>query len=226
MFGYPVVTLNNDGIHTKNLPIVLSLLREKNVRLVYWFVDPENIILNRAAITNNGILADEKVFYEYDVDNIEPILSSERIKSALNSPATDTLRSLVFQSGVFSRFKIDTHFVNGEYEKLYSAWLEKSLSGEYADEVFVYELDGKEVGIITLQNKGTYTSIGLLAVDSQYRGQHIGSALLSQAIKTTKEMGCTKIEVVTQKKNTIACSFYEKNGFSLKRQENIYHFWL
>lgn len=35
-----------------------------------------------------------------------------------------------------------------------------------------------------------------------------------------------QINVFTQKQNSLACAFYEKNGFSPTSTEYVYHLWL
>jgi len=36
----------------------------------------------------------------------------------------------------------------------------------------------------------------------------------------------SEIDVVTQKFNIPACRFYEKNGYSIKNIEYVFHLWL
>lgn len=39
-------------------------------------------------------------------------------------------------------------------------------------------------------------------------------------------MNVSVIYFVTQKANKLACKFYEKNEFTIKSVENIYHIWI
>ena len=46
------------------------------------------------------------------------------------------------------------------------------------------------------------------------RGSGVGSSLLNAAISTAREQGCQRITLLTDSTNTIAHSFYEKQGFT------------
>lgn len=224
-FGYSVAAITLSSASSELLSNVLQEMKDENIRLAYWFIQPNDILSSQTAAANNGTLIDEKMTYMMNLPTDVPKISSE-IKSSLFSETTDSLLTLILQSGICSRFHTDQHFKHGEYKILYKEWLRKSLNAEKADEVFTYIVDNKEVGIITLEKKEKKSIIGLLAVDSSYRNMHIGSKLMFAAMSKAKEWECTTIEVVTQKANKAACAFYEKIGFTVKKQENIYHFWL
>ena len=52
-----------------------------------------------------------------------------------------------------------------------------------------------------------------LVVDTSARGSGVGNKLLSRAIEDAKEIGCSEIEVSTEKSNEKAQEFYKKHGF-------------
>lgn len=226
LFGYKVAKINASNLELSDLERTLSKLSNENVRLVYWFIDPKDEVSNKAAKENNGFLADEKVTY---VKTIFPSskynIYSENIKSYLYKPMNKQLLSLSLQSGVYSRFKIDPHFINNEFETLYTEWLRKSLSGILAKQVLVYVKEG-EVGFITIGKKNGCGAIGLFAVGAQFRGRSIGRQLVEAAFIEAAKLGCGKMQVVTQKENDTVCKLYEKLGFTVDRIVNVYHFWL
>lgn len=227
LFGYTVARLGND-VRSENLREVLQELKDKNVSLVYWFVDPFIADCNKAAKDNNGICVDEKVTYSIDTESVEEITDNNiNVHSYSKKNISEELMLLALQSGVHSRFSIDKHFVHNEYKKLYSAWIEKSILHKIAFDVIVYAgCDNHVKGFISLESKGANGSIGLLAVDKNFRGKSIGKTLVKEACVRFNKQGYKKVMVTTQRKNITACHFYENLGFSLVKTENVYHFWL
>lgn len=80
-------------------------------------------------------------------------------------------------------------------------------------------------GMITLGEKDGRGDIGLLAIDSKYRGKGIGMSLINAAENEFKKI-FKEGQVVTQQDNQAACSLYEKSGYEIEKVESIYHIWL
>ena len=138
----------------------------------------------------------------------------------------EQLQKLALQSGVFSRFKVDKHFNNGEFKKLYLKWIEDSINKSIADKVIIYEEHGQNCfGFVTLKFKNYFSEIGLIAVDENSRGKGIAKKLLNYADQSTLLHGLEQIEVVTQYKNVPAMKLYEKAGYQIVSKKYIYHLW-
>jgi GNAT superfamily N-acetyltransferase len=76
---------------------------------------------------------------------------------------------------------------------------------------FVPEHEGRVVGTsTTILYEGRFAWIGMVIVDSQYRGQGIGTALLERAIRylDSRNVPCMKLDATPQGK-----PLYEKLGF-------------
>jgi dTDP-4-amino-4,6-dideoxy-D-galactose acyltransferase len=227
LFGYRVARLDRD-LSPKKLGTALSRLRGEHVKLVYWFVDPKDEVKSRAAAANEGKMVDEKVTYVITLDSrsVERKGDLSLISYGKKEP-DEELTTLALQSGQFSRFRIDKHFTHNEYEKLYTTWVRRSVARLIATDVLVcVDADRGIFGFVTMEMKGGMGSIGLLVVDERSRGKSIGKALVEAVLARFKKLGHRRVFVTTQKKNVIACKFYEKLGFVLYKQENVYHFWL
>src|SRR5690606_27130927 len=62
----------------------------------------------------------------------------------------DQLLQLTLESGEYSRFAIDKNFVNNEYRKLYTKWIENSIDKINAIEVLL-AVEGESIlGFVTL----------------------------------------------------------------------------
>lgn len=78
--------------------------------------------------------------------------------------------------------------------------------------------------MLTYKNDGSLYDIGLVAVAPDQAGKGIGTQLM-QALFRRLGAG-TVVDVATQKRNLLACRYYEKNGFKVKSIQNIYHLWI
>ena len=82
--------------------------------------------------------------------------------------------------------------------------------------IFFADVDGKPVGqikVVPWWNKFAY--IEELAVDTEFRGKGVGSALMRRAIEWARTQHFPGIMLETQDNNVPACKLYEKYGFVL-----------
>lgn len=224
VFGYPVGVLSLKG--SDDPAKLKQLIVESPYKLVYSFIHPEDKD-NFSLVQANGLLVDTKVVYQKKLTSEESGAVQE-VKSLKDYPKEeyyDRLLKLAFESGVYSRFRTDSNFTNQEFQKLYKIWLNKSLDQSIADHVWLREDEGFPTGFVTEKLKSNVLEIGLIAVDQKYRGLGIGSILLKQVEHNAFSKKAHFVEVATQKANKGACSFYERNGYSIKEEINIYHFW-
>lgn len=225
-FGYKVARVDADNIGLTQLNKLIKELSGNDVRLVYCFADSMDTTSNKTAKVCDGFLADEKVTYIRNVaEKIKPV-NDTNVTSYLGKPLNSRLRYLALEAGIYSRYRIDPNFKNGEFEKLYSEWIKKSLSAEIAKDVLVYRIKNKEMGFVSLEDKDGRCNIGLIATDPQYRNKGVGTKLVEASLRRAAAWKYKEIEVVTQKSNIIAGKFYEALGFEIKSIVNIYHFWL
>ena len=83
--------------------------------------------------------------------------------------------------------------------------------------IFFAYLDEELAGEIRLRkNWNGYAYIDSIAVDSKYRHQGLGRALIQQAIEWAKTKGFPGLMLETQDNNVPACGFYERCGFELR----------
>jgi dTDP-4-amino-4,6-dideoxy-D-galactose acyltransferase len=225
-FGYKIASVRIPKLTEKDLRRLINDLQIDNYRLAYCYVDPSDEISNNSLLNTCGFIADEKVLFIKKIGKLDNLMHSSNICSYKSDFTSEKLKLLAFQSGMYSRFKLDEKFVNNEYEKLYFEWIDKSVKKEIADEILVYYKDKEEKGFVTLSMKNKIGSIGLIAVDEKERGNSIGKELMKAAFSTFKAKDILNVEVVTQKANTRACEFYKSLGFEVGTVENIYHLWI
>lgn len=138
----------------------------------------------------------------------------------------DSLLPLAYESGKYSRFKLDENFAELQFKQLYKMWLKNSLNGELADMVYFYIKEKEIVGFITISLKNKeYAQLGLLAVHDGHQGKGIGRRLLEKAENYIIGKNRKFVVLPTQKHNIGACAFYKKNGYLISEETLIEHLW-
>ena len=228
-FGFIVARLAPHRLTADELERTLALLKKQKVSLVYWACDPLDKDSQQAAKLFGGFLADRKITYEIDLQNVTNAnfrQDSETIEEYIEPVLDSQLEALALKSGIFSRFKVDPKFSKEQYERLYTLWVRNSVNNTMADIVFVAKYRGNIVGMVTARKKQDYGQIGLISVDESMRGKNLGMSLVSKALEWSILQGCKVAQVVTQADNVAACKLYDKCGYHIKKTEHFYHFWL
>ncbi len=228
--GFSVARLTAHQLSSAELAAILVECQTARIKLVYLSADPVDDYTAQTARVAGARLVDRKITYlkplplQKEMNGVENKWDASIISS---TTYTTQLEALAWQSGEFSRFRLDNRFAPQVYHKLYSLWLHNSLSGQLARMVLVYRTDtGDELGLLTLGEKNGRADIGLLAVGAASRGKRLGKRLVSAACLQALHWGYSEIQVVTQRDNQLACHFYERCGFYLAHEENIYHLWI
>ncbi|MDJ0364548.1 GNAT family N-acetyltransferase [Hymenobacter sp. H14-R3] len=217
--------LTTTGQSAAALRSAIAAARNAGQRLLYMVADPADAVVVAVAKATGAWLADRKVTFVMPLSPSRTFQPVAAIGTATHySPQ---LESLAWQSGEYSRFRLDTHFAPTVFQALYSQWLRNSLAGIIAQRVLVWrDAAGRELGLLTLGEKNGRADIGLLAVDAVARGQRVGQQLVAAAQAQATAWGYAQLQVVTQRDNEPANRFYEKCGFRLAHEEHIYHLWL
>lgn len=225
-FGYKVGALFYSGEQEVSVVQLLDFIKKSDFELIYF--SGENFSASdRKLLENRATFYESKVYLKKEIKQLlqgNNILNDIQLRSMIGEVADDHLLSLAYQSGLFSRFKMDRGFIAHEFEKLYKEWLTKSVAGEIADEVFVLaDEEAGYKGFVTVKLEDDFSDIGLIAVNEKHRGQHIGSSLLRAVEKYSLEKGKKHVQVVTQEINSRALNFYLKNDFQLFKKLELFH---
>lgn len=226
-FGFSIglLTLNKNTGKVSDLVKVLANAKKQKIKLLYCLLSPEMIHQNKLMQEVNATLVDEKLTYRKMLTPSDIIAFQEITEYKLSVP-TSELYDLAQQSAEYSRFKTDLNFPENSYIKLYTQWMDNSVNKSFADCIYVFNVQNKIKGMITLKNASSHGIISLIGVDTQMRGQQIGTKLIDTANNYFYKQGFRFMDVVTQKANAPACNFYTKNGFAIHSLVNVYHLWL
>ncbi|MCU0422366.1 MAG: GNAT family N-acetyltransferase [Bacteroidia bacterium] len=213
-FGYPIGRIDVGQQTSLNL----KMLNLYEYKLIYLFSEKELLDVDNKE--NPIQLVDIKVQLGKSV-NPNAIINQHIVRIYSLS---EQLIKLALQSGAYSRFKLDTHFKNNEFERLYTTWITNAID-DTSTVVYGYIYEGFLAGFITLSIKNNSADIGLIAVDEQKRGLQVGTKLLATADAFAVEQGIEKITVNTQFENKTAMNFYIKNNYNILNRSYIYHLW-
>lgn len=222
-FNLNVAQIPSSIVDQHELQKSLKALKEKKVDLAYWSAEKRLPLLATKKL--NATLVDEKKTYGILLES-EPATPLSTITPYHSSFGISDLERLAIQSGVYSRFAVDPQIQKEQFEDLYKTWIRRSISKEIADEVFVVPQNNQIIGMITVGSKKDVGDIGLLAVDSHYRGNKYGEHLVMAAHHWLYFSGFRASQVVTQGNNIAACKLYEKCGYSVLNTHYFYHFWI
>jgi dTDP-4-amino-4,6-dideoxy-D-galactose acyltransferase len=211
-------------LDTNHLASLLSEMRTAGYILVYWSADR---ICDSDLDPLGGKLVDKKTTFGIDLEKVD----LKKIPPPNTQPFTSgmpisRLEDLALASGEYSRFTVDPKFSYREFASLYRTWMQKSISGELADDILVITHENEIAGMVTLSEKDQVGSIGLIAVDANFRGKKYGQQLVYDALRWFLGKGCRAAQVVTQGDNLPACKLYKKCGYDVLSTTFYYHFWL
>jgi dTDP-4-amino-4,6-dideoxy-D-galactose acyltransferase len=192
----------------------------KGYKLIYFFAEAPIDVAILSVLDLR--LFDIKRVYSIKVSkkvNSEPLIGDYEGN-------VENVFSLAYQSGIYSRFKLDSNFNQNFFYELYKEWAIKSVNKTIANYVPVIIEDNDAEAFGTLKLFNDKAVIGLFAVDFNHRRKGLGVKVMQSIFNYTARYGIDQLEVATQKNNIEACSFYEKLGFKLKSETYIYHLWL
>lgn len=220
-----------DEVCHEDLEEILQDCRDNQVNLAVWktkkqIVHSEDRSLHTVGLHARSVLFSKAVSgREEDLDRVDVC----RLNRTQANSFRAELMSLAFVSGEYSRFKTDPALTRGQFRSLYTSWIDNIIASANHDYIFV-AVDSKNSqkldGFISLSIAGSYATIGLFAVAPCRQRTGIGSALMKHAEAVAATLQCTALRVTTQKENLAAMSFYEKFGYSVEAEHNVYHFWL
>jgi len=232
-FGFTVARISSTHCDAGQLGSILTVLRNQRVRLAYWSTSETLDQVQRDSVTAlGGRFVDEKTTFLIDLksngDSAKQSVKIDVLVEEYNPGMSQAeLRALAIQSGEYSRYAVDPNIPRAKFEELYTIWMDKSLTKEMAEEVFVIRNMGEQaVGMTTAGKKANRGDIGLVAVDSNFRGRQYGELLVRHALHWFDIHEYRYVQVVTQGTNMAACRLYSKCGFAVEKEELFYHFWL
>ncbi|MDP4285617.1 MAG: GNAT family N-acetyltransferase [Bacteroidota bacterium] len=222
-FNINICRINNNISSHEDLKKVIKELKKYDIDLGYYSSVQPLKELNHNSEPYDITFVDKKVTYLKEIKNKHQIQYS--ITAYMGEYPNDMLINLAIQSGIYSRFNIDSRISRVKYEELYRQWIVNSVNKKFAKEVLVCYGNDSILGFITVGEKNLIADIGLIAVDANYRGKGIGKSLIYAAENWFIQHNYKQVQVITQTDNLSACKLYENCGYMKNKIEYFYHLW-
>jgi dTDP-4-amino-4,6-dideoxy-D-galactose acyltransferase len=165
------------------------------------------------------VIFEKKLFKNSEITNND-IFSLTEISFDIN-----TLYTLAFESGKYSRFKLDKNFAEDNFIKLYKKWVDNSINNTFADKILVYVAQGEIIGFVTYKKQENHANIGLIAINPNHQARGIGKKLILAVENELHEIGIKLLQIPTQLVNELACKFYSSLGYKIIEKQIIKHYW-
>jgi dTDP-4-amino-4,6-dideoxy-D-galactose acyltransferase len=222
-FNINVCRIHNNISSLEELKKLTEVLEKYEIDLGYYLsLQPLGEFYHDSELYDI-IPVDKKVTYFKEIKKTVQLHQSVTIYK--DDHPNNMLINLAIQSGIYSRFNIDSRIGRLKYEELYKQWIINSVNKKLAKEVLVYCENDSITGLITLGEKNLIADIGIIAVDVNYRGKGIGKSLVWAAENWFTNNKYTQVQVVTQGDNLSACRLYESCGYKKIKVEYFYHLW-
>ena len=155
-----------------------SIAAKRDFDLLYLKSQQDNNLLF-TGYTNS--FSEEKVIYSLNLKVSKTV--SSNIFSFINTEfLKEELYQLAYESGKYSRFKLDPKFHDEDFKKLYRTWVDNSLKGIFSDDVLLYKENNVIQGFVTYKINNNLASVGLIAVYPDQQGKGIGKKLLEPSL--------------------------------------------
>jgi len=212
-FGYEVGEIENESDFSESENyhlIVLKQKREEEIEIEGFIKSfQETKVVFNKKLEKNSLKFFENSIIDFDDEVIDK----------------EFLYSLAFESGKFSRFRLDSNFPKHKFELLYTKWVDNSINKQFADKIFYVKEIDDIVGFVTLKNNNKFSTIGLIAVAENYQGRGLGKKLLLRVEEYCISQNIFEVKIPTQKENKAACHFYNKTGYNINEELIIKHYW-
>ena len=189
--------------------------------VIYVFINSKNAEQYRPVLERfSGKCYDRKVTFGKTVD---PGLVGCEPTIAKATSDSEALLQLAYASGRLSRFSLDPRF-QPHFKPLYAEWVRKSLMGQNSKVFTIFDTQ-RLVGMVTASIDDGIGRIGLIAIDEGSRGRGLGMRLLMRCESYYNNNSVRICKVVTQRDNIAACKLYQKAGYMIENEQDVWHIW-
>lgn len=230
-FGREIARATPRGWTEEDWARALAWCAATRIDCLYLLVPSEDLASRRLAEEQGARLVDVRMTFELSGLGGRGLRADPGVRVA-TAGDLDELRALAAASHRDSRFFADSRFPRADCERLYTTWIENSISG-WAQGVFTADVDGRPAGYVTCHvggagesaNAAKVGTIGLVAVAPRARGAGLGTRFVEHALAWFAQRGCERVRVVTQGANVAAQRMYQSVGFRSAAVELWYHRW-
>ncbi len=232
-FKMPVAKVVIGKNETIDAAALINTCRERQFKLVYFFVDAINNTAVTALTKLTGLPLNTKlVFTTTDIKceklkelPVDVFVSGDQKNKQLNFESD--LLKLAVEAGAFSRFTLDTKIEAGLFTKMYSQWVNNIINDKKNTCIITAETkpstQNNLCGFLAYKSIGNNFKIEFIAIAKEWRGKGIGKSLVQKMMQQAIEKNIHQANVETQEENIEACAFYTACGFKITEAVKIFH---
>jgi len=214
-FGLPIGRIYADGLTEGRLRKRLESAKQKNIEFIELFCDAADDESIYSTESLGFHLADLRITLK---KNLEEDIKEDRAHKDLifkKADRADINRLKTMSNGLFknSRYYRYQKFDRSNVDLMFQIWIEKSIPGEFDDEIYCLYNETDILAFCSLKYKGGSASIGLFGINGVHRGKGLGSFMLKRILHLLYKRRVTDVTVITQGRNSGALHVYQKNGF-------------
>lgn len=206
-----------------SIPTIRDIVKNNEYDVIYLFspVSIFNDISKLFGSDKQFFHVDRKITLELNLES-NSLNSYDVFDDISIAPfVSEEIINLAYDSGHLSRFYKDERF-REYFCDLYKIWIEKDFSNGC---IFIKKIKDKIVGLVSVTICNDIANIGLVAVNSDYRGNGIGVQLFRSLFSHLMEQNIKSCRVVTQSDNIPALKLYNKVGFKTIDVIDVWHYW-
>lgn len=227
-FGLSIGRIYAKGLTVNRLKKGLESSKTESLEFVELFCDASDEESIDSSERLGFHLADVRMTLKKNLEG--DIIEERTLKDLIFKKAegADIDRLKTMSKGLFkdSRYYRYQKFDSNNTGLMFQIWIEKSVRGEFDDEVFCLYNATDILAFCSLKYKDNAASIGLFGINSDYRGKGLGSLILNRVFHLLYQRRVIDVTVITQGKNSRALQLYQKNGFLVAGITLCYYKWL
>ena len=226
-FGYKTANLSleyceNVSIDLQSISRLMyrfsEILRKKMVRFVNFRVHGDNIKASHAAQENDFLYYETIIFPVHKCDRASQATATG-VRLMQESDFDRVMAIAKEHQFQRSHFHLDDHFDKDAVNAISAKWVQTAWGN--GEPIAVIEHESELVGYFILTNNEKltqalgyqYYGMRFLALDTSFRGLHLGSNLFAGAVILLRNFGAEYIESGYPSRNHQSARLHDKNGF-------------
>jgi len=225
-FGRRIARIDSEHFTRATAETIVQKARNESIECLYLLLDAGDREKVGAAEKMNFLQVDIRITRERPLSETEDFREWSEDIDLCKPGDVESLSAIARQSHRDSRFYHDPNFPKSRCDDLYETWIRNDCGGA-AEAVVVARKDDLAVGYVSCEipEPGLGT-LGLVAVAPDQGGLGYGGKMIDGALSWLADHDCSRVQVVTQERNSRANRLYESRGFRTLCAENSYHLWL
>lgn len=226
-FGFKVAKLQVGHHSDKSLERAIGEAKTMGVTL-FSYIAP---VGSHLSVSESTGLVERRNLYGFDIGQMhlsEMPTEPYPLEVYTDTKPTPQFDRLAVTWGKSSRFFKDPTFPRLAAEAMYVYWMRAMLRRDGKEHILIARDNKGEISGITsgrINESGIGTPL-MMVVEKSLFGLNVGPSFVIAHMRWLKQHHIKHAEIITHNSNKLACRIYEKLGWKLQSQQDVYHIWL